>query len=209
MADTSDEQIRFNDALLTGELFEPIAFFTRNEQLMTKMIGLMNISSFRVYDAAVGGLTPIGMPNSAGDFIISTQPLWRMGIRSNSDNAAGAWEFIRNYILNINSGSFIEGFPIVRSLFEDEMNKELLGKTSIALGHVGYTDGLEIPEFTEELANVLIKILESITHEYFPDPHVYNIVAEEVFPVFEGLRSAEDAARIIQNRVQTYLNEMS
>jgi len=131
-----------------------------------------------------------------------------MGIRANSSNATGAWDFIRNYILTVNTGNFIDGFPILRSLFEDELNRAFQGDMTLAFSHVGNPANYEIPEFSDDLANMLRKIIESITHEYFPDPHIYKIVTEEVFPVFEGIRPPEDAARIIQNRVQTYLNEM-
>jgi hypothetical protein len=203
------QQALWEEATRSGEALAPIPYFARNEQLMTRMFGLMSVNSFRKFDAAVGGLTPIGAPNSAGNLAITISPIWRMGIRANSQNSEAAWEFIRTYVLHINSGGWISGIPIIRSHFEDEIQKAIQDDSYLAFGSIGIPEDIELPAFTEECIAVLRNIMESITHEYFPDPHIFNIVLEETAPFFAGVRSAEDAARIIQSRVSRYLSELS
>jgi len=181
----------------------------RGEQLLTRMLGIMTVNDFRRFDTAVGGLTPIGAPNAAGELAIATRPIRRIGIRANSPNAEAAWEFIRLDLLYPNSATSIAGLPVKRDLFEAYVNEAMQGEPFSAGGFFEFGDGIEIPAFSEERAAVLRLIMESITHEYHPNPHVMDIIWEETAPFFAGDRTAEDTARIIQNRVQTYLSEMA
>jgi len=155
----------------------------------------------------IGGLIPIGEPNSTGELVIARQPIWRMGIRANSEHQQAAWEFIRSYILNVNKGAYLDGFPIISSQFEDDINEAFRIGAFSTDGYIGNYNVLEVPAFTQERAALLRHIMESITHENLTDPHIFNIVWEEASPFFQGARSAEDAARVIQSRVSVYLSE--
>ena len=205
-----EQQSRWIDAMQTGEATNQIPFILRGEQLMTNMQDFMDVYFFRIYDAAVGGLTPIGAPNAAGDLAIPTRPIRRMGIRANSQNQEAAWEFIRIYLQQPNIEGSIEGIPILRNLFEESINDPIFGNEPF-VGGAWLTGGIEIevPALTEERAAVLRLIMESITHEYHPDPHIMAIILEDTAPFFAGTRSAEDTARIIQSRVSRYLAELS
>jgi len=203
-----EQQNRWMEALHTGEAHNPIAFISRGEQLLTNFLGFMEVNDFRIFDASVGGMTPIGAPNAAGDLSIATRPIWRMGIRANSQHTEAAWEFIRLNLLYPNASGATEGIPVKRSIFENDINKAFLEGGFSAGGFFGFADGAEIPAFTEERADLLRYIMESITHEYHPNPHVMAIVWEEAFALFAGERSIEDTARIIQSRVAIYLSEV-
>ncbi|MDR2599812.1 MAG: extracellular solute-binding protein [Oscillospiraceae bacterium] len=206
-----EQEIRWIEALNTGEAFKPVEYFLRNEQLMTNFFYLiMSVNDFRIFDAAVGGLTPIGDPNSAGNLSIPIAPIRRMGIRYNSENADAAWEFIRSYLLSINTGSFREGIPVLRSKFEDEINTAMLDVEGVKSGGiVGIFGEIIVPVFTKEKADVLRLIMESITHESLPDLNIFYIILEEFSPFMADKRTAEDTARIIQSRVSIYLSELS
>jgi hypothetical protein len=201
-----EQQTLWNEGLISGEAMNPFAFIVRGEQLLTSMYGFLDVHDFRLFDAAVGGMAPIGAPNAAGKLSIATRPISRMGIRANSDNTDVAWEFVRlSVLLPNNHGTY--GLPIKRDLFEDEISNEIGKGTSPASGLFGFFDEMEIPAFTEERADVLRLIMESITHEYHPDPHIMAIIWEDTAPFFAGERTAEDTARIIQSRVLIYLSE--
>jgi len=204
-----EQHSRWIEGLQTGESTHPIPFILRGEQLMTNMHNFMHIAFFRLFDAAVGGLKPVGAPNAAGDLAIPSMPITRMGIRANSQNADAAWEFIRIYVQKPNSNNSIEGIPILRSLFEDEVNMALMEESFLGGGYFTGGNDFEVPALTEERAAVLRLIMESITHEYHPDPHIMAIILEDTAPFFAGTRSAEDTARIIQSRVSRYLAELS
>lgn len=203
-----NRQEMWMQAMRTGEAFDPTINMSRGEQLLTRMFGFMTVSEFHFRDFSVGGLTPIGAPNAAGDFAFSASAIRRMGIRANSPNAEAAWSFIRLFLLQPNSDSTIEGLPIRRDLFDAYINEVMLREpASTERQMFAFGQEIAIPPLTEERAAVLRFIMENVTHDSMPNPHVMNIVLEETAPFLAGNRSAEDAARIIQNRVQTYLSE--
>jgi len=206
---TLNQHDRLMEALQTGEAYNPVTLFSRNEQLMTRMPGIMTVKDFRIYDAVVDGLTPIGEPNSTSKLAIPIAPIWRIGIRANSQNQEAAWEFIRLHLQCVNSDSWIFGFPILRSLFENEVNKEILEGAFSAGGFMGMDKNIEIPAFSEERAAVLRYIMESITHEANPEPLIFRIILEEASTFFDGAQTVQDAARIIQSRVSIYISEQS
>ncbi|MBO7743019.1 carbohydrate ABC transporter substrate-binding protein [Paenibacillus sp. MWE-103] len=51
------------------------------------------------------------------------------------------------------------------------------------------------------------QLLDTATNYALPDSRLMNIVGEEAITYFGGQKSAEEAAKLIQNRVTTYLNE--
>jgi len=190
-----DRQARWMQAMETGEAFDPVSSFARGEQLLTRMFGMMTVDEFHLRDVSVGGLTPIGVPNAAGEPAFSASAIRRMGIRVNSPNAEAAWDFIRLFLLVPNSDTTIEGLPIRRDLFEAYVSEVMQSEAT--------------PELTEERAAVLRMIMEHVTHNSMPNPRVMEIIWEETSPFLAGDRTAEDTARIIQNRVSTYLAERS
>lgn len=56
-------------------------------------------------------------------------------------------------------------------------------------------------------ANSLRTIVESANRMGRFDETVMDMVTEELLPFLAGDRSAADTARILQNRIQTYMNE--
>lgn len=204
-----EQETRWIDGLSNGEAATPLNLIISGEQLMTNMISFMHLSMFRLYDAAFGGLTPIGNPNSAGELSISALPYTRMGIRANSQNKEAAWEFISLYVQEPNTDSSYEGIPILRRAFEEEIEMMFLGEPFSGKGFMGITGDFTVHALTQERAKILWLIMESITHEYHPDPHIFAIILEDTAPFFAGGRTAEEAARIIQSRVSRYLSEMN
>ena len=69
---------------------------------------------------------------------------------------------------------------------------------------------MEIMAATQEevdAVKALIDSAEKISGSV--DEQLVNIITEESEPFFKGQKSAEDVAKIIQNRIQTYVNENS
>ncbi len=109
------------------------------------------------------------------------------------------------------------GFPVMKSgleaLFRRNMEeeyhvmpndtKEKRPKTTW-----GYEDfEMEIYAATEEEIAAVRKLLTSVDTLYQYDQKVMRIINEETGAFFAGQKSAEDAADIIQNRGQIYVNE--
>lgn len=60
---------------------------------------------------------------------------------------------------------------------------------------------------TEAEKNKLLEGLDSFGPSYYRTNAVSDIIQEEAESYFNGTRTAEDVAKIINNRVQLYLNE--
>lgn len=68
---------------------------------------------------------------------------------------------------------------------------------------------VEIPlhPLREEDTEQIQKLLESLSCVVQTDDNIINIITEEVEAFFEGGKSAEEVAEIIQSRVQLYISE--
>jgi multiple sugar transport system substrate-binding protein len=60
---------------------------------------------------------------------------------------------------------------------------------------------------TREDADQFLAMVESISTIAGADGEILSIVQEETPAYFKGLKSAEDVAKIIQDRVKTLVNE--
>ncbi len=160
-------------------------------------------------------VTAKGFPcyENAGNAIVANTGL---AISAKSKNQDGAWEFIRT-LLSDDYQESVENFPVKKSALEAKasqaMVKDETGDSYIMsmVGSVGV--GLTIPENMGSPAqadidkvNELISSLDSVMKN---DSSVMDIINEEAGAYFDGSKTPEEAADLIQNRVQLYLNENS
>lgn len=67
---------------------------------------------------------------------------------------------------------------------------------------------IELEPFSDEKATEYSKLVHNaVKKSCADDEEIRNILAKELTYYFEGERSAEESAAIIQNRVSIYLNE--
>lgn len=139
-----------------------------------------------------------------------------------------AWAFIRSLLQEDYQTSEIWNFPIVKTYFEQEAAKameqeyeldadgnQILDENGepIKISKGGYGFGndemYEIYAVTQEQYDDLMALINSITAMNSYDTNIMTIV-EAVTPSFlSGEKSAEDAAKEIQNRVSLYVAEQS
>ena len=74
---------------------------------------------------------------------------------------------------------------------------------------VGLANGVSVNvrAMTQEEADELRQLVDNATLVYKPYDTVKSIIKEEAEYLFDGVRSAEETAAIIQNRVKLYLEE--
>ena len=118
------------------------------------------------------------------------------GICSNSKNKEGAWQFVE-YCLSYKQ-DFIDAFP-TRKYWLLESMKNIETKN--------FANVKEFREITKEDEEQLLFIVEGLRFTSNQDEIILQIVIEEAQEYFQGQKSEEDVARIIQNRVQMYLWE--
>lgn len=171
-------------------------------------------------------VTAIGFPTKEGNGIVASGSDG-LCISSTSQNKEAAWSFIE-YTLSEevqNNNSMRWGFPIRKSAYDailkeamiadyqlDENGEVMLDENGepIEVSHYsyGYDDvTFEIYAVTEEEAESLENIIDSVDHAFSYDDSLLNIIGEETAPYFAGQKSVDEVADIIQNRVQVYVNE--
>ncbi|CAH1210657.1 hypothetical protein PAECIP111891_03547 [Paenibacillus allorhizoplanae] len=137
-----------------------------------------------------------------------------LAINSKSANKKEAWEFVK-YLLSdeMQSSRELSGIAVNKNGAKAQIDllKSLgtageggAGK-SMKLNINGKAMAVTPP--TEQEAAAIEKVLNNISVNGESDPKITNIVVEETAPFFQGQKSAEEVAKVIQNKVSTYLQE--
>lgn len=180
--------------------------------------GLYNFDYLsRLENTFLGEPAHLGYPRSEGNGIYVRPRLFLLNVRS--DNREGAEIFLR-YLLSEETQMrlvefSVDDFPpgvgevgaempnLAVRLSALERSIELgLQKGPNSLVYNLFHDGL-----TEEQAQWLHFLIENARPGNFYVQEIESIIYEELEPYFQGQRTAEDAARILDNRVQLYLDE--
>ena len=162
-------------------------------------------------------VTFIGFPTEEGNGSVIMLSSNAFAISAKSANKDGAWEFIRYYLTEEyqKSGEFYE-FPIVKSAFEEKA-KEATGKSywidengeKVEYDDYYYMGGEEIilEPFTQEEVDEICEFIYSVKKVNKFDNNIRNIINEEAQSFFEGQKSAQEVAQIIQSRAQIFVDE--
>ena len=168
-----------------------------------------------VYTATVGDVIALGVPTpEGGAHLINISD--GLGINAASAHQDEAWNFIRHFLLPEAAGG--SALPLRIDLYEEIVAEAMRPQIVIGedgeeieqqIGMIAFGNGLMVPLYamTEEEASALRTIVESADLMGRFDETVMEMVSEELLPFLAGDRSAADTARILNNRIQTYLNE--
>ncbi len=129
-----------------------------------------------------------------------------------------AWSFIRYLITeDYQEENSWYGFPTNKAIFDQKVNNVLNPENSDASGGVVmYSSGSDIIDtsadqfrVTQDDVDKVLELIDNIDITMSYDTSIMNIITEESSTFFAGQKSAEDTARIIQDRVRTYVSEQS
>ena len=182
---------------------------------------ISSVQQFQMYQGMFGEeIAFVGYPNHEreGNLVIPSGGC--VGISSKSKNKEGAWEFIQNMISREYQETRTDdwGFPIMKSAlekkFEEDMtpeyyegeNGEQIETTKTSWGYDDFS--IDIYAAKQEEIDTVRGLLESANKVAGSvDEQLTSIITEEADPFFKGQKSAADVAKIIQNRIQIYVNE--
>lgn len=159
--------------------------------------------------------TFVGFPNSTrnGHTIYFDN---QIALSAKSSNTEGAWSFVKTMLSDDYQTNNVWSFPITTSALEvkKEKAKERPHYTDENGEVVYYEDTMyingeemEVPVMTDEDIAKIMDVINNATGQYRYDETVNNIISEEAASFFDGQKTAEDVADLIQNRVQTYIME--
>jgi len=180
----------------------------RNGEQLLRSFHLGSLRLFRETWAFLGDIVAVGMPTGTGGQHAIYKALSSVGIYAGSQNHDAAWSFVRSF-LTFDSAIHPE-LPLRIDKFDAHitamMTPRIAGGEEQPIQAWHYPN-LNLYAMTEEEAAILREIIDTADLRLQYDHTIGAIIQEVLDDFFNGLRTAEDTARIIQNRVQTVLNE--
>lgn len=163
--------------------------------------------SIRYINMAVGeAFTFTGYPSSEGEEGSNASIVfpYELAISAKSNCPDGAWEFIKNAIISDSSTS---GFKVIESDFDKACAESIeSSKNSNDTYYVGGSE-IEMPPLTQEDIDTLKNYITKVTNRYRYDDNIINIVNEEAALFFDGTKTVDETAQIIQSRASLYMSE--
>ncbi|MCD7836754.1 MAG: extracellular solute-binding protein [Lachnospiraceae bacterium] len=198
----------------------------KNGNVLLDTVYLTELQDIQIYEAMYDApVTYIGYPTADGSVGCMLGTSGGYAIAAKSDNKEGAWEFIE-FCLNRDDEIFSWGFPSnkadMQEMIDDALNVSYLTDENgelvldsegnpIAEGGVssiGYDDWeYTYHNSTQEEVDLLLDIISEATASSNADDKILSIITEEAAAYFEGQKSVDDVAGVIQSRVQIYINE--
>lgn len=195
------------------------------KQIMEGKVMLANTTvadfdEFQVYKQVFGGdITFVGFPTSSGSGSIA-QFSDGLAISSTCANKDAAWSFVRYLFTEEYQTEDYYGwsFPtnqkafdqMVAQAMEKQMGTDENGnEVEISHGSWWIDDGIEVEMYaaTQEDVDQIVELINNASGASAFDQDIYNIISEEAQAFFEGQKTAQDVAAIIQSRASIYVNE--
>jgi multiple sugar transport system substrate-binding protein len=139
----------------------------------------------------------------AGDYFRAYQTI---GINEKSAVKEEAWDFLKFLLTENLHPSANAAFPLNKAQYERQV-KQLIKDGSVKAHEEGPLQGKTIPVTEADIVGLDKHISSAIYSVAFKPTKIQEMISNESKAFFSGQKSAEDVAKLIQNRVTTYLNE--
>lgn len=193
----------------------------RSGELLLLDTTVTSVQLFQMHEFMFGEeVNYIGYPTIGESGTIVTPFGTTVAMNAQSGNKEGVWEFIRFNLLEENQKniqSYSSCFPILKSALEAKFEKEMEAEyyededgnqKEMAKSVWGQGDfSVEVFSVTAEQVERVRELIDSVGNDQKSNAKINEIINEEALAYFEGQKSAQDAAALIQNRVQVYVNE--
>jgi len=130
-------------------------------------------------------------------------------ITSTCADKDGAWSFLRTLLTKDWQSENTFDMPTNKTVFYERLEEAQNPEDPANYGEWVLDNNVMIDYYplTQEDADKLIALIEQITHVENNDMALLNLILENATDYFNGLITAHDAARIIQNRISIYVSE--
>ncbi len=195
----------------------------RNGKLLLLKETVTSVQQYQLYENKFGGeINMIGYPTSGESGTMITPNGTTVAMNVNSKNKEGVWEFMK-FLLDQerqeNLQSANAGFPVMKSALEKQFEKDMTAEyyedadgTKKEMPKATWTSGasgevtVEVFAASQEQVDRIRQMIETAGAARI-DSQIFSIIIDESQSYFDGQKKAEDAAGLIQERVQVYLNE--
>jgi len=132
-----------------------------------------------------------------------------LAITTRSSDKDGSWQFLRSILTEDWQKSNVQWrFPTNRAAFDMRV-EEAMAETE---GHYiswGWGDAVELKPLSQEDLDQIMLLIDTVAGIASYDEALMNIIMESTSDFFNGRRDAPGTARVIQDRVSTYVSEQS
>lgn len=213
-AKTLPEEIEYDDAYWE---FNWEAQYRENLTVLSSLyIGSFSNLNYSINGSFGEDVSFIGFPTDSGkgSVVLANEAYC---ISSRSANQDGAWEFIRYYLTDEYQDTLTYGLPIQKDNFLAKAQEAtqrpyyIDSETGekIEYDESYYMNGEEIPlpPMSQEQVDKIVQFIYSVDKLYYYNESIQNIINDEMESFYVGQKSAEEVAKIIQSRVQVYVDE--
>ncbi len=157
----------------------------------------------------------VGFPGSAGNTGV-IYPYFQMAISKDCEHPEEAWQFMRQFYTYEGQKDIDYGAPLNLQVMDERLEQAQQRPywidddgNKVEYDETYWIGDKEIiiQPLSAERAQELKEYTLSVDKLYYYDSSISDIIAEEAAPYFAGQKTAEQAADIIQSRVQIYVNE--
>ncbi|MCL2249055.1 MAG: extracellular solute-binding protein [Oscillospiraceae bacterium] len=179
----------------------------QGRQIVTEM-SISDLSWMNFQFGQFGGeLVFKGFPTEHGNGS-SIMPQGALSITTSASDVDGAWSFVRTVLTEgFQNDGF--GLPTNRAVFDRNAQRamEMEGSSGAISWGMGRTETFELEAITRDQIEQIIELIRSASGTIGWDQVLVDIITEGADDFFGGRGSAQDAARVIQSRVTTYIHE--
>jgi len=179
---------------------------TEGRQIMVNM-GFYNFDDYKTYCATFGGAVVFkGFPTESrsGNILHLNSGI---AITTKCANKDGAWEFVRTFLDKDWQLENSMTLPTNKAALEQKLVSAMSEPDYISLIGSDETIALEIKAMTREDVDQIHALIESSVSIASGNDALINIIMEGAEDYFNDLISAQDAAKVIQNRADIYISE--
>lgn len=152
-------------------------------------------------------VTYIGYPTDgdSGSLIWSATTF---SINSQSKHKDGAWEFIRTVLSKeyYERATFVRGFSTRKDVLELQLQEAKDGFPGFMIGEDFILP--EVKPVTSEEVERIRQLVMSVDTMASYDFEITRIMLEEAASYFQGYKSADEVADMVENRIRIYVSEM-
>ena len=166
-------------------------------------VNLASLVDYLVHEYMFGGdLVFKGFPTEdrTGHTVRSSGNIVMTNVGENQD---GVWQFFRSFLTTDFQRSYIWNFPVNRAVFDEKLQEQMENPAWITSN--GYM--IEAEPLTQQAADRIFDLFTRVTPSDHWEEDLWNIISEGASDYFTGVSSAEDAARVIQNRAMIFMSE--
>ena len=206
---------------------ESLPNMIQSGKILLSQVSYSQVEEYQMYNLMFEDeTTSIGFPTfdgSAGVFLMGSE---MYGISAKSKHKDGAWQFIENILAEYDedrSWNFPSNQAQLDNMFEeamtpdyqyDEKGQIMKDEQGNPLQYPktswGYDDwDVDIYAASQKEVDEIKAMIQVAKPMAQGDQMIYSMIAEEAAAYFEGQKSAQDVAKIIQSRVEIYVSSKS